>query len=93
MSKLAHLPNRHRGIFGRMQRRIPISPLPHHNDFKTKLRFAWRPRRIGSVLIWFERYEVAYVYVVDTVVAVIEGKEMKFDVGRWVKVSERLING
>ena len=74
-----------------MQRRIPISPLPHHGDFRTELRFAWMPRAIGSTRIWLERYEVAYVYVISQVTGIIEGKEVKFDVGEWVKVSERIM--
>lgn len=49
------------------------------------------PRAIGSTRIWLERYEVAYVYVTSQVTGIIEGKEVKFDVGEWVKVSERIL--
>ena len=66
---------------------------PEHGEGRTVRRFAWRPHRIGSQVVWLGWYLVAqgffYMdYIVNDKDA--EGGKVGFRVGRWVDLSEKI---
>lgn len=75
-----------------VQRRVPITPQPKAGDSKSVLRFAYLPHIVenSATRVWLERYEVLYVWKVDSVESIVEGKVIAFKYGAWAKVDERL---
>lgn len=68
-----------------------IIPSFKNADVKSKLHFALIPHRIGDKYIWLQRYEVLYMYEILTYKVFMNGQEVAFDVGKWIKLSERII--
>lgn len=72
-----------------MKWKVAIEPTPKAGDTKSKIRFAWTPKRIEDIKGWLVRYEVLYVYTEKTVQVTIYGQKQSITYGYWEKVKER----
>lgn len=66
-------------------------PIRKNGDTRTKVRFAWFPHRIGDVYVWLAQYETLEAWQVTAVPVIIEAQGKVFEIGKWVKVSEKLV--
>jgi len=74
-----------------MKLKLSATITPKDGDLKTEVRRAWIPKKVAGCLVWLIQYEYLFVYQSNDVKAIIEGKEVIFKVGQWIKVSEALI--
>lgn len=63
----------------------------HNGDVMSKVSFALWPRMIGNEYVLWSRYETLFVYQSNPVKAFLNGEEVVFTIGQWVKVSEKVV--
>lgn len=65
------------------------TPKPAAGDTRTRVRFAWLPKRIGEATYWLCQYEELYAYEVRNVAGIVGDTAASFPVGAWVLVSAK----
>lgn len=55
-------------------------------------RFAWLPVYIDGDMVWFETYDVLQVYAMELYTTNLSGKDVGFQIFKWVDVSKRIIS-